>query len=188
MGCIIEPTWGPEIEEGEESIVKDNCGEICLRDDRSDLTKRWNVEFKIKEPDAEFLSLISGNPLIVDGGGNSIGVRELSYGATLPYIFLELFERTDDCGSGDPIYLRHIFPAVRLKWSENSREGIFRILTIAGKTNPVITDDIGEGPFCDIPVGTLVGATSTEQIDYAWFEDTVVPTVQCGAIPVVACV
>src|SRR3990172_5155756 len=72
MGCIIEPEWSPEIEEGEESIVKDNCGNICLRDDRCDLTKRLNIEFKIKEPDAEFLSLIEGNPLIVDAG-TSIG-------------------------------------------------------------------------------------------------------------------
>ena len=58
MGCIIDPNWTPEIEAGEESVVKDNCGNICLRDDRCDLTKRWNLEFKIKEPDAEFLSLI----------------------------------------------------------------------------------------------------------------------------------
>ena len=185
MGCIIEPTWSPEIEEGEESIVKDNCGDICLRDDRCDLVKRWNIEFKIKEPDAEFLSLVDGSPLIVDGDGNSIGVRQLSYGACSPFVFVELFENTGDCQTdGDAIYLRHVFPAARLKWSENSREGIFRILTITGKTSPVITDDIGLGPYGDIPVGALVGASATEQIDYAWFEDTVVPSVQCGAITV----
>jgi len=184
MGCIIEPNWTPEIEEGEESIVKDNCGNICLRDDRCDLTKRWNIEFKIKDPDKEFLSLIEGNPLIVEDGV-SIGVRHLAYGACSPFVFLELFERTDDCQpDGDPIYLRHVFPAARLKWTGNEREGIFRILQIEGKSRDVLTDSIGTGPFEDIPVGALVGASPSERIDYAWFEDDFVPTLQCGAIEV----
>jgi len=184
MGCIIEPNWTPEIEEGEESIVKDNCGNICLRDDRCDQTKRWNLEFKIKEPDAEFLSLIEGNPLIVDGG-DSIGVRYLSYGACTPYLFLEMFERTDDCtAGGDPVYYRHVFPAVRLRQTSNEREGIFRLLMIEGKTRDVVTDSIGDGPFNDIPAGALVGASATERIDYAWFVDDLLPTIQCGAIAV----
>lgn len=185
MGCIIDPDWSPEIEEGDESTVKDNCGEICYRDDRCDLTKRWNLEFKIKDPDKEFLALVLGDPLIVDGGGNSIGVRHRSYGACSPFVFLEMFEKTDDCDpDGDPIYYRHIFPAVRLKWTGNEREGVFRILQLNGKTAPVVTDDIGTGPFDDIPAGVLVGETATETIDYTWFEDEFVPTLQCGAIAV----
>lgn len=186
IGCIIDPNWTPEIEEGEESIVKDNCGNICLRDDRCDLTKRWNLEFKIKDPDKEFLSLIEGNPLIVDGGGNSIGVRQLSYGACSPWLFVELFEKTDSCDAGgDAVYLRHIFPAARLKWTGNEREGVFRILQIEGKTRDVLTDSIGSGPFHDIvPATAIVGASDTERIDYVWFEDDFVPTIQCGAIEV----
>lgn len=187
MGCIIEPDWSPEIEEGEESIVKDNCGNICLRDDRCDLTKRWNVEFKIKQPDPEFESLVTGNPLVVDGEGNSVGVRELSYGACQPYVYLELFERTDGCdGAGDAVYLRHVFPAVRLRWTSNEREGVFRILQFEGKSRDVVTDDIGDGAFNDIPVGLIVGATPEERIDYVWFEDDTLPTVQCGNIAVPA--
>ncbi len=185
MGCIIEPNWTPEIEEGEESIVKDNCGNICLRDDRCDLVKRWNLEFKIKDPDKEFLALIEGNPLIVDGDGNSIGVRQLAYGACSPYVFLELFERTDDCQvDGDPVYLRHVFPAVRLKWTGNEHEGVFRILQIEGKTRPVITDNVDTGPYFDIPSSVFVGSTTSETVDYVWFEDDFLPTVQCGAINV----
>lgn len=184
MGCIIDPNWTPEIEEGEESIVKDNCGNVCLRDDRCDLTKRWNIEFKIKDPDKEFLALIEGNPLIVVDGV-SIGVRQLSYGSCSPYVMLELFERTEDCQpDGDPIYLRHIFPAVRLRWTGNEREGVFRILQIEGKTRDVVTDNIGTGPFDDIPAGVAVGASPTERIDYFWFEDDFVPALQCGAIEV----
>jgi len=184
MGCIIEPNWTPEIEEGEESIVKDNCGEICLRDDRCDLTKRWNIEFKIKDPDKEFIALITGDPLIVEDGV-SIGVRHRSYGACSPNLFVELFEKTDDCQpDGDPIYYRHVFPCVRLKWTGNEREGIFRILQIEGKTNPVLTSDIGDGPFNDIPLTAFVPATPTERIDYGWFEDDFVPVLQCGAIEV----
>jgi len=184
MGCLIEPNWTPEVEEGEESIVKDNCGNICLRDDRCDLTKRWNLEFKIKDPDKEFLALVEGNPLIVDAG-ISIGVRQLSYGACSPYVFLEMFEKTDDCDAeGDAIYFRHLFPAVRLRWTANEREGIFRILQIEGKTKDVVTDTIGTGPFDDITPGLIVGATPEERTDYVWFEDDFVPAVQCGAIAV----
>jgi len=184
MGCIIEPNWTPEIEEGEESVVKDNCGQICLRDDRCDQVKRFNIEFKIKEPDAEFLSLIEGNPLVVDAG-ESIGVRYLANGNCSPYVFLELFERTDDCDAqGVPVYYRHVFPAVRLKQTSNEREGIFRTLMIEGKTRPVVTDSIGTGPYGDFPVGVLVGASASETIDYAWFVDDFLPAIQCGSIDV----
>ncbi len=186
MGCIIEPEFGPEIEEGEESTVKDDCGNICLRDDRCDQVKRHNVGFKIKLPDPEFIALITGNPLIVSGG-RSIGVRSLGYGHCSPYVFLEMFEKTDDCAvSGDPVYFRHVFPAVRLMLTGNEREGVFRLPQIEGKTKDVITDSIGTGPFDDIPVDALVGATAAERIDYAWFEDTFLPDIQCGAITVPA--
>lgn len=183
MGCIIDPDWSPEIEEGEESTVKDNCGDICFEDQRCDRNKRWNVSFKIKGPDAEFLSLISGDPLIVDGDGNSVGVRSVTFSCS-PYVFLELFERTDDCGAdGDPIYLRHLLPAVRLKQTGNEREGVFRILALEGKSRSVVTTDIGTGPYDDIPA-YVTTAPAGERIDYTWFEDTVIPAVQCGAIEV----
>lgn len=183
MGCIIEPDWGPEIEEGEESTVKDNCGDICFEDTRCDRNKRWNVSFKIKGPDPEFLALISGNPLIVDGDGNSVGVRDVTNSCS-PYVFLELFERTDDCGAeGDPIYFRHVFPAVRLKQTGNEREGVFRIIPLEGKTKSVLSSDVGTGPYDDIPAFAFT-APAGERTDYSWFEDTTVPTVQCGSIDV----
>lgn len=184
MGCIIDPSFGPEIEEGDESVVKDDCGNICLRDDRADQVKRHNLEFKIKEPDKEFIALVTGMPLIVSGGV-SIGVRSLAYGHSSPYVFLEMFEKTDDCDAeGDPIYFRHVFPAVRLMVTGNEKEGVFRLPQLEGKTKDVLTDSIGLGPFGDIPAGALVGATASERIDYAWFEDDLLPDVQCGAIEV----
>jgi hypothetical protein len=183
MGCILDPDWTPEIEEGVTFEKKDSCGNICIRNTVCDKTTGWNLEFKIKDPDKEFLSLIEGNPLVVNGEGVSIGVRQLAYGACNPWLFLELFERTDDCNTaGDPIYLRHVFPAVRLKWVGNEREGIFRILQIEGSTQDVLTDSIGEGPYFDIPVGIITGSTASERIDYVWFEDTVLPEVECGSM------
>lgn len=183
MGCIIDPNWTPEIEEGEESLVKDNCGNICLRDDRCDLVKRWNIEFKIKNPDEEFLALIGGDNLILDGA-TSIGVQHISRQCS-PHLFLELFERTDDCVTGDPVYFRHVFPCVRLVWTGNEREGIFRILQIEGKTTDVLLADVADGPYNDIPANAIVAPAGT-RTDYFWFEDTTVPTVQCGAITVPA--
>lgn len=182
MGCIIDPDWSPEIEEGDESTVKDDCGAICLYDQRCDQTKRWNLEFKIKQPDPEFIALISGDNLIVDGQGNSVGVQHLAAHCA-PNVFLELFERTDDCPGGTPIYFRHIFPCVRLGWTGNEKEGIFRILQIEGKTKPVLLADVGTGPYGDIPA-TAVAAPAGSRADYFWFEDTVLPAIQCGAIPV----
>src|SRR3990172_4254435 len=181
MGCIIEPEWSPEIEEGEESIVKDNCGNICLRDDRCDQIKRWNLAFKIKNPDPEFLALVSGDNLVVNDG-NSVGVQHIAQGCS-PYVFVELFEKTDDCQTGLPVYFRHIFPAVRLKWTGNEREGIFRILQIEGKSKDRLLSAVGTGPFDDIPAYATTAPAGTRS-DYFWFEDTTVPTVACGAIEV----
>jgi len=183
MGCLIDTGWNPEILEGENSEVIDSCGNICLEDTRCDRTKRHNIEFKIKGPDPEFLALVSGDTLIVDGG-ISIGVRELSYSCS-PYVFLELFERTDDCGvDGDPVYFRHVFPAVRLKQTGNEREGVFRILQMEGKTKDVLVSSVGSGPYFDIPASAFTSGNPYERTDYAWFEDTVVPDIVCGAIEV----
>ncbi len=184
IGCIIEPSWGPEVEEGEESVVKDDCGNICHRDDRCDQVKRHNLEFKIANPDPEFQSLLQGLPLIEQDLGEdglvSIGVRHVPRGCS-PYLFVELFERTEGCDDdGAPIYFRHVFPAARLQWTDNEREGVFRILQIAGKTKDVLTDGIGSGPFLDIPDDVIVSASDGERTDYVWFEDTTVPVVQCG--------
>jgi len=112
MGCIIDFNFAKETEDGEESIIKDDCGRICARDKRCDQVKFHTIEFKIKEPDAEFLSLISGDPLVVDDA-TSIGVRELANGNCAPYVFLEAFERAgDECDpvTGDPLYYRHVWP------------------------------------------------------------------------------
>jgi len=181
MGCIIEPEWSPEIEEGEESTVKDNCGNICLEDVRCDLIKRWNVSFKIKQPDPEFIQLTGGENLIVNDG-TSVGVQHLAQVCS-PYVFLELFEKTDDCQTGLPVYFRHVFPAIRLKHTGNEREGIFRTLTIEGKTTSVLLADVDDGPYNDIP-GYATTAPAGSRSDYFWFEDTTVPTVACGAIEV----
>lgn len=188
MGCIIDFNMSKEIEDGEESIIKDDCGRICARDKRSDQTKFHTVEFKIKEPDAEFLSLISGDPLIVDGG-NSIGVRELANGDPEPYVFLEAFERAgDECDpeTGDPLYYRHVWPAIRLTQPSNEKEGIFRILNIEGETKDVLTSIVANGPYNDIPTAYTTPGSASERMHYTWFVDDVVPTVQCGSITVPA--
>ena len=185
IGCIIDPNWTPEIEEGEESQVLDNCQNVCLYDEGCDKVKRYNLEFKIKEPDKEFLNLVLGDPLIVDTG-ISIGLRHVSRQCS-PYVFLEMFERTDGCEvDGDPIYFHHIFPAVRLKHTANEREGIFRILQLEGKTRDVLTNSIGNGPYNDFPAGYAAAAPATERTHYIWFEDDFVPAVVCGSIAVPA--
>lgn len=184
MGCIIDADWSPEIEEGDESIVKSDCGEICLQDLRCDQTKRHNLEFKIKNPDPEFQALIEGDNLITSGGV-SIGVQHLASHCA-PWLFVELFEKTDECDpQGVPIYYRHVFPKTRLKWTGNEKEGIFRLPQIEGKTQPVLLTDVADGPYNDIPAAAIA-APAGSRSDYFWFEDTQLPVVQCGAITVPA--
>ena len=184
MGCLRDVSWTPDVEAGEESVLKSDCGDLCWPPDvQCDRTKKWDLEFKIAGPDPEFLALIEGNPLIVDTGV-SIGVREVAYSCS-PYLFVELWERTDGCeGDGDAIYFRHIFPAIRLKQTGNEKEGVFRTPSIEGKTTSVVTTTIGNGPYDDIPVAYTSGAPATEKTDYIWFEDTDPPVVACGAIAV----
>lgn len=183
MGCIIDADWTPEIEEGDESLVKSDCGDICLQDLRCDQLKRHSMEFKIANPDWEFLALIGGDNRIVNGG-QTVGVQHTTQKCS-PWLFVELFEKTDDCVGGIPVYFRHVFPKTRLTWTGNEKEGIFRLLQIEGKTQPVLISDIGDGPYNDIPA-YAISAAPGERSDYIEFEDTVVPVVQCGAITVPA--
>lgn len=185
FGCIIDPDWNDEVEDAEESTVKDNCNNVCLYDPGCPKVKGATVEFKLSKPDPELEAILHGDPLIVDGGGVSIGVRRRVQECT-PYVFLELFEETDDCDAqGDEIIRRHIWPAVRLRHSTNEREGIFRIEQYNGVARDVFTTTIGDGPFNDIPA-YFAGAPATEKLAYTYFEDTTVPTIVCGAIAVPA--
>lgn len=189
FGCVIDPDWDPDIEEGAESTVKDDCGRLCLQDTRCDITKQWNLQFKVAYPSPELISLLTGDPLMVDTTDPenplSVGVRHLSRGCS-PYLFVEMFERSDDCGDdGSPLYYRHVFPASRLKWTGNEREGVFRLIQIEGKTRSVLTDAIGTGPYLDIPPDATLSTGPTERVDYLWFEDTTtLPDLECGFVEV----
>ena len=183
---IVDFTWDREYEDGEESVVKTHCDDICVRETNCDKLKMINLDLKLCKPDDEFETLVSGNPLIVDTGV-SIGYIETDQDDCSPFVSLEVWERIPSAECVDattPKYRRHIWPKTRLKLlGGNEREGKIRILTLNGHTEPTDIQGYGDGAFNDSAFDFATGPAGTLQ--YAQYKEDDVPfDGSCGTIAV----
>jgi len=71
---VIEAGLGVEVEDGDEIIKKDGCGNICVNFRGPDIIKRSTIDLKICTLDSELISLLIGSPRIINGS-TTIGGR-----------------------------------------------------------------------------------------------------------------
>lgn len=62
-----------QIEDGEEFILKNACGELCINEKECDQFKRYDLEMQFCQIDPELLELVSNTRLLLDAGGVSRG-------------------------------------------------------------------------------------------------------------------
>lgn len=100
-----------QLETGEEFIVKNACGELCVNEKDADQFKRYDLEIQLCQVDPELLELISGARLLVDGGtsrGFAHGENPLTENFSL-----ELWTKVSGGAcTGDPEYYWFAFPWV----------------------------------------------------------------------------
>lgn len=187
FGGITAVTWEPVIEEGTDTTVKDMCGNVCVKDVQCDQTTGWNVEITLCRPDNELISLVTGEPAIVDGLAQTIGYYQLDDSNCAPFMSLELFEKIPDsqCSAG-VTYRRIIFPKIRITQMAPEREGPIRLLKIGGTAESSFGDGWGDGPFNDSPVDFATLMTATQKFFMAEVYDDTAPTAQCGYLTVPA--
>lgn len=98
--CFVSVTLTPEIEAGEEYLVKSAWGDLCISDRDSDRIKWVNISVEFAELDPDALDIMTNAQSVITGG-NTIGA---SYGQQTQEagFALEVWtKRTGaDCGVG----------------------------------------------------------------------------------------
>lgn len=185
FGGITAVTWEPVVEDGETTTVKDMCGNICVRDLQCDQTVGYNVEITLCRPDNELVSLVTGEPTILDGDGNTIGYFQLDDSNCAPFVSLELFEKLPEsaCTAGVQ-FRRIIFPKIRITQTAPERQGPIRLLKLAGTAESGLGSGWDDGPFQDSPVDFSTLMTADQRFFMAEVYDDTAPTANCGYIAV----
>ncbi len=184
FGGITAVTWEPVKEDGEKTTVKDMCGNICVTDKQCDQTVGYNVEITLCRPDNELISLVSGEPAILDGDGNTIGYYQLDDSNCSPFVALELFEKLPESQCTEGVqYRRIVFPKIRITQTAPERQGPIRLLKLMGVAESGLGSGFADGAFDDSPYDfTDIG----EGVRFYMSEvyDSEAPTAACGYIEV----
>lgn len=72
---FITVSYSPQITEGEDIEVKNADGAVCVLDKGCDELTRYDVEIEFCGVEPELLTMLTGNPLVVDYAGKGTGYR-----------------------------------------------------------------------------------------------------------------
>lgn len=187
FNCFRNLSITKNIEDGDETVLKNDCGRKCWQTKKCDELKDINIELELLNPDYELISLLTGQPLINDGLEN-IGWYQLEEGHCTPWVSVELFEQVPDesCAAAHK-YRRMVLPKVRFKLPTDEKEDPFRLVKLEGRTSPAELVAWGDGPFNDSPIDFSLLAAPGDQTHYMeFFDSTVTDTIegQCGFVTV----
>lgn len=184
--CFRNLELTTNIEDGTETILRNDCGKKCFQTRKPDELTNIGVAFELLNPDYELTNLLTGQPLLNDGTEN-IGWFQQEGATRAPWVCVELFEQIPDesCAAGHR-YRRIVIPKVRFKLPEATREDPFRVIPFSGTSAAREVRGYGEGPFFDSPFDfTQVGAgVETHYMEF--FDDTISESLEgnCGLLTV----
>ena len=70
FNCFRNLTITKNIEDGDETVLKNDCGRKCWQTKKCDELKDINIEFELLNPDYELIALLTGQPLVNNGDEN----------------------------------------------------------------------------------------------------------------------
>lgn len=185
VNCIRNVTLTPNIEEGDETILENDCGYKCWQTKQCDELRNITVEFELLNPDYELTNLLTGQVLVNDGAEN-IGYYWKEGQPCHPWVSVEIFETVPDesCSTGHR-YRRLVLPKVRFQPPSFEKENPFRLVKFTGMTSPADLSAWGDGPYNDSPFDfSAVANTLTQYIEM--YDDTITDTLAgtCGFVTV----
>jgi len=188
FNCFRNVTLTKNIEDGDETVLKNDCGRKCFQTKKCDELKDVQIEFELLNPDYELINLLTGQSLINNGGEN-IGWYQTEGDNCTPWVSVELFEQVPDesCSAGHK-YRRLVLPKVRFKLPTDEKEDPFRLVKFEGRTSPAELAAWGIGPFGDSPFDFSSVPSGTQSHYMEFFDDSILETLagQCGFITVPA--
>lgn len=186
FNCFRNLSMTKNVEDGDETVLKNDCGRKCFQTKKCDELKDIQIEFELLNPDYELISLLTGQPLINDGIENIGWYQEEGLNCT-PWVSVEMFEQVPDesCTAGHK-YRRIVLPKVRFKLPMDEKEDPFRLVKMEGRTSPSELANWGDGPFNDSPFDFSAVPAGVQTHIMEFFDDTITDTLdgQCGFIEV----
>lgn len=187
FNCFRSLELTTNIEDGEETVLRNDCGKKCFQTRTCDELTNVGLSFELLNPDYELTNLLTGQSLINDGAEN-IGWFHTDGRKCSPWLSVELFEQVPDevCAPGHK-YRRIVIPKVRFRPIPTpAREGQMRVVAFEGVSSPASIAAWGTGPFYDSPFdfGDLDPSIQTHMMEF--FDSSLTDTIEgvCGYIPV----
>lgn len=195
MAGMVEVTGEPEREDGTDYSAKNFGGESCGPQLTGPTRTKWmNMTGQMCLIDWQLMSATTGNPLVLDAAGNTIGYQELLSAPidpcadnVVPKMALAIIRRaaTGDGGcnavttAGSTTRVLHVFPnTTNWAWTDSGwkDERNIRSFTARGFANP----NIGAGPWnlwpaTAVPNKVDPGAAHSE----VFIDATGIPTPGC---------
>jgi hypothetical protein len=175
-----------QIEDGEEFIVKNAGGDLCINEKDCDQFKRYELEMQFCQVDAELLELISGARLLVDDLGETKGFAHGEQNLCENFS-LELWTKItpSDCAGADPEWYWFGFPWVTngVMTDVTFENGPLTLSVTAHTHGAGESWGRGLGPDCILPA-----ASPAETTDHllAYLTTVQPPEAICGLQPVEA--
>lgn len=175
-------TYTPDIDAGQQKVVRGGCDCIAMAYRGVDQLLRFNLELEGNKIEPGLEELFLGASAIMDASDIPvpIGVQYpglLACGVEQPMVGVEAWAQTWDVDHQDPDFpfIRYVFPAS--KWQMGQRvlqndiaTPVFTGFTVA---NPLWSDHYGDWP-ADVVTDGGPGQHG------GWFFDTAIPAAACG--------
>lgn len=178
--ALVRMVASPEIEAGEEIVVKNACGVNALSLKSGDQTKRYNVELGLVNPDPELIELLVAGTLLVLSGPDSVGfgVPRLNTVPTDNGVAIELWSKAVIGGVQATTlpWWRWAFPRT-YQWKHGERNW-----ENAAMANVLTGIAVENAAFGNGPTNDWTGPTDRA---YAGMRVATIPTSVCGyqAVP-----
>lgn len=170
------------VEEGDEFVVKNACGELCVNVKNCDQLKRIDLTLSLCYPDPELLELmVDGSTLLTSGAAVGYAIPALGSATCPDGVSIELWAKRYDSGGaldGTFPYSHYVLP--RTYWQHSARTFENGPVTAELTGFAVENDGWGLGPNAEWPADA--------QSDRALFSlpDADIPTTQCGYLELVS--
>jgi hypothetical protein len=186
---LTEAVITPNIEAGNEDVVKNACGNICQVFEECDRLKDVDIDLKVCSLEPDLVNLLIGGRSFTSGGFTQGIEFPLPTDACNNGVSTELWQLAWNSNAqattgGSLLYVHWIFPRVLYQLSAMTVGPKFTIFEFKGKAkvNASIT---ANGPFDDWPTTSgLVAAGGMTGLGGFIYDTTTLPTKTCGLVNV----
>lgn len=178
--------WEPVLNEGQSAQFVDNCGVVVCDAETQDQLLGHDITLEKCALPSELVSLLTGQPVIVNGGGDAIGWYH-DDSVSIPPVALRIWSKTLGCTAAAKWAVR-VFPFVRFSFPTPGVEGDliqFNTLTAKARKIPSSYDSYGIGAFGEDAELGWVGNTARGAFG-EYFTDDDPLTADCALVAIPA--